>query len=365
METQTRVARIDGMDLETGAFSMTLATEGEASDGHILSIKGGQIPERMPMLLSHWNDPTAAVGSVVDPKKHTKDSPPRLTATGQIEMGGEGMPAEVRRDVALMIDKGHINAVSIRWDEIPGKSIRRINLPSNHKYFVDAAEEKGPARWGMFFEEWRAMEGSIVALGADPGALIGRAKETTGEVAAFWRAMAGEAEADGGSKELADDGRIAATLSALRTNILDALHFGASLADITNAVVAQVDGTISGGDVTPCRVGDHKFYLPASVAEQLNDDREELELARTSAALEPDPEPVADLQPATRVPDPEPAPEAVADQRSPLELQISEIKDFDDLSGLLEFIGNELDAYDQRSKQQVRELLDHAAGKVS
>jgi hypothetical protein len=141
MSKHERIARIEGIDLSTGSFPMTLASEGEASDGDILSIKGGQIPERMPMLTSHWNDPSAALGSITDPQKLLKDSPPRLRAVGHIEMTGEGVAAEIRRDLAHMIDKGHVNAVSIRWDDVPGKSIRRVNLPSDHQYFVDAETE--------------------------------------------------------------------------------------------------------------------------------------------------------------------------------------------------------------------------------
>jgi hypothetical protein len=71
------MARIGEIDLDTGTFTMTLASEGEASDGDILSIKGGQIPERMPMLTSHWNDPSAQLGSITNPRA----SPPRSAAT--------------------------------------------------------------------------------------------------------------------------------------------------------------------------------------------------------------------------------------------------------------------------------------------
>ncbi|MHC4714910.1 MAG: hypothetical protein ACYTAN_16835, partial [Planctomycetota bacterium] len=127
--------------------------------------------------------------------KLLKDSPPRLRAVGHIEMSGEGASAEIRRDLAHMIDKGHVTGVSIRWDPVPGKSVRRVNLPSDHPYFVDAETEKDPRkRYGLFFEEWRAMEGSVVALGADPQALIGRAEETEGAVSTYWRAMAENTE---------------------------------------------------------------------------------------------------------------------------------------------------------------------------
>jgi hypothetical protein len=183
-----RMVRVGEIDLETGVFPLTLASEGEASDGHILSIKGGNIPPRMPLLVSHWNEPTSQAGSITEPVKALKDKPPRLRGTGQIEMGGEGPSADIRRDLAYMIDKGHVSGMSIRWRT--KKSIPRTNLPSNHPYFVNYDEATGPEKWGLFFEEWDGLEGSIVSLGADPLALIGRAEETEGEVSAFWREQA-------------------------------------------------------------------------------------------------------------------------------------------------------------------------------
>lgn len=194
MSDYSRIARVEGIDESTGVFSMTLATEGEASDGHILSIKGGQIPEKMPLLVSHYNEPTTQAGSITNPMKELKDAPPRLRAVGHIEMSGEGPSAEIRRDLAHMIAKGHVSGMSIRWAEVPGKTVRRVNLPSDHPHYVADDVADGPERYGYFFEEWRALEGSIVAIGADSQALIGRADETEGAVSQFWRAMASDLE---------------------------------------------------------------------------------------------------------------------------------------------------------------------------
>lgn len=223
----TREARVDQID-ESGRFSMTLVTEGEASDGHILNVAGGHLPERMPLLVSHWNDPSGAAGSVTEPEKRTKDKPPRVRAVGQIEMEGEGAPAEIRRDLAFMIQKGHVGAVSVRWDEVEGKPpVRRVNLPSDHPYYVDAETERGSAkRWGYYFEEWRAMEGSIVALGADPGALIGRAEETTGAVRSFWRSQAAAAEASD----------LPAALEALRIHAQECIDLGADPEELVRSL---------------------------------------------------------------------------------------------------------------------------------
>jgi hypothetical protein len=201
MSKHERTVRVSGVD-EDGVFLMTLATEGEASDGDILSIAGGQIPERMPLMLSHASDPTMKAGSVTDSIKELKHSPPRVISTGQIEMGGIGALADVRRDVAYMINR-HGGAVSIRWDLVDGgkEPIRRVNLPSDHPYFVDAETEKSwRKRNGYFWPEWKGLEGSIVALGADPDANVhsqlcrDRADETEGPVSTFWRAMAEETE---------------------------------------------------------------------------------------------------------------------------------------------------------------------------
>jgi hypothetical protein len=367
MSNHERMARIEGIDLDTGTFTMTLATEGEASDGDILSIKGGQIPERMPMLTSHWNDPSAQLGSITNPEKLLKDSPPRLRAVGHIEMSGEGVSAEIRRDLAHMIDKGHVTGVSIRWDEVPGKSVRRVNLPSDHPYFVDAeAETDQRKRYGVYFEEWRAMEGSVVALGADPQAVILRADETDGDVASFWRAMASDyvtpthaarrvlpdvsdPDLDFLADEIEDEdaspeARIAASLAALRSEAGFCQGVGASHADCINAVV---DGSDS--DIQAVEFDGRVIFLPSPTADQLR------------ARLEP--EVVTDLE--GPAPDPEPEPEATADQRSPLQFDISEIETPDDANALIDFVEKALDGYDKRINQQVKDIFAHATGKVT
>jgi hypothetical protein len=278
MSKYQRQARIESVGAD-GVFEMTLATEGEASDGHILSIKGGQIPERMPLLTSHWNDPEATLGSITNPQKALKDSPPRLRATGQIEM--DGPKSDVRRDLAHMIAKGHVTGVSIRWDEIPGKSVRRVNLPSDHPYFVDAEEAQGPERYGFFFEEWIGREGSIVALPADKNAVVGRAEETEGEVREFWRAMAQD---DEDHKEAS---KAVATLAALRADAVACLEAGATPADLINAVTQDFE---LGEEFESCRIGDTTILLPRSVADQLEDEREDRELDPIKFGLEPEPD---------------------------------------------------------------------------
>jgi len=171
MLTIQRAAQIERADAnpETGEFNAILATEGEASDGHILSIRGLKVPASMPMLAEHWDLP---IGSILQPRKAKVDGIPVLRVRPQLEMGGEGDAAATRRDLFHMIQAGHINAMSVRWDT--EKSTRRINLPSNHQHFVDATklEDYDPRRWGELIEKSTAREGSIVSLGADPAAVM-------------------------------------------------------------------------------------------------------------------------------------------------------------------------------------------------
>lgn len=257
MSNYERIARVEGFDAETGLFQATLATEGEASDGHILSIKGGRIPARMPLLPAHWNDPTVVLGSLTNPQKELDHAPPRLRVTGQIEMDGKGMPLDLRQDIAHMIAKGHLTGMSIRWDDVDGKPpVRRVNLPSDHPAFVDEAKEKSwRKRTGFFFEHWQGMEGSVIPLGSDKKAFIGRAEETTGEVSTFWRAMAkhtseledpeipipidfgedaiaAETIGFGLVQEPDAEAQAAAALAALRLHVADCREAGASVSEI-------------------------------------------------------------------------------------------------------------------------------------
>ena len=153
-----------------GEFGMILATQGEASDGHILSIEGGQVPVQMPLLISHYADPTMQLGSVLHPRKLKDTRPARLEALGRIHLEGEGAEADRRRDVWGLIDAGHVNAVSIRWEPI--KWVRRTELPAGHAAKVTDGDPDSTKRYGVYFSEWRALEGSVVSVGADPKAKI-------------------------------------------------------------------------------------------------------------------------------------------------------------------------------------------------
>lgn len=392
MSKHERIARIDGIDLATGVFPMTLATEGEASDGHILSIKGGQIPERMPMLSAHWNEPTSQLGSINQPEKRLKDSPPRLRAMGHIEMSGEGASAEIRRDLAHMIDKGHVTGVSIRWDDVPGKTVRRVNLPSDHPYFVDAETANGPERWGVFFEEWRALEGSVVPIGSDPQALIGRANETTGEVRAFWRSMVDEGDADAArwlrdfaAKRTPTPGigidehlgaglgggysfaplipaplRDVVLLSELSKRAAAAREAGFDTAALINAVIGDSESVVDDADTAELEPYSHEgrtLFLPASLVDLLGmrvDVEDELD-TETEPDPDPSPDTPADQQAVTEAPRPQP---------SRLTLDAGELRPPVDVQAFGEFLRKSMEESDERVRQAVRAIFDASTGRV-
>ena len=187
------------IDLKTGQFPMVLASESEASDGHILNLRGASVPEKMPLQVSHANSPLQTLGSITQISMGTKKGLHVLRAVGEIEMGGEGPQAEIRRDLAYMISEGHINSVSLRAEGT--KVIPRRELPKNHRAYVEPAETDMLKRYGLFFEEFTALEGSIVALGADKNAIVGRSRETTGAVQEFWRGLVENEESEGNEKE--------------------------------------------------------------------------------------------------------------------------------------------------------------------
>ena len=240
--TYERLLRVAAPDPESGTFKMTLATEGEASDGHVLSIEGGEIPERMPLLVSHMNDPKEAVGSITHARKHLTTSPPRITALGAVELDGDGPSASIRRDLMHMVARGHVNAVSIRWDFDPKHAIRRAELPKDHPHHV---KEDGPKRYGIYFKRWRALEGSIVALGADPLALIARSDESEEPLRSFWRSFAADAEPkQPESPKAPDPASLRAAFAAqVREMIAQGIDLDALAAEIESARPAEVPDT--------------------------------------------------------------------------------------------------------------------------
>ena len=334
-----RIARVDTIG-EDGSFSMTLVTEGEASDGDILSISGGSIPDRMPLLVSHWNDPGGTAGSITQTTKHLQDTPPSLKAIGQIELGGEGVQAEIRQDLAFMIQQGHVGAVSIRWDEVEGGKapIRRVNLPSDHRYFVDADTEKSQRkRWGLFWPEWRALEGSIVALGADPKALIGRSMETEGEVREFWRTWANETKVTRADTS---------TIEMLRCMAAELIEGGHEQADLFNAVTLLPDSATIAEEFETVKIDGRLFFLPADLAEHV-----ERLLQGQDHASEPAPDQVQDSGP--------------ADQPDLMALDVNQLRQPFDMRPLVEAFAKALEVSDVRSEEARQALMARLTGKVA
>jgi len=169
---------------EPGVVKGTLATDGEASDGHILNIEGLVAEAPKPLLFGHNAfDPWGNLGSWTDFSK-TKHS---LKGVAQIELNGVGANAEMRNDVAHMVDQGHIRSFSVRWSPLT-PPVRRIELAPDHPAFIDSAKEKDWRKlYGLWFEKSTMDEGSIVTLGADPKAIIGRMRDSTGEARSIWR----------------------------------------------------------------------------------------------------------------------------------------------------------------------------------
>lgn len=211
---------------ESGRFRATLATDGESSDGHILSMAGASVPKRMPMLLSHENDPTAIMGSFVEPVK----SDHAIKGVGVVNLTDDGTAlADKRLGISTLIESGDLTGVSIRWD--PVEAIARTALPKTHPAFVDAENPSASKRWGLFFKRWTAREASLVALGADPQALIGRADACkTPEARAYFRLLAGA------SPELAPLA-LADLLTRIRSDVEQATALGLTTTQLATHLI--------------------------------------------------------------------------------------------------------------------------------
>jgi hypothetical protein len=221
-----------------------------------------EVPESMPMLFRHTSsEEIPALGRITNPKKVTIDGVKSLRITGVFDMGSGGSDdplAAIRRGMAHMVHAGTLDAMSVRWDDIPGKATPRRNLPSDHFAHVDLSKNPDhPGAWGWFFEKSVAREGSIVAIGADPTALMGRSTETDDPLEqTFWAALARSVEANTDGM-----GDIVAGFDAMQDVIVDLRESGCNDVDIVNAI-----GSLAGlheQDLIPCHYGNGKtFYVP-------------------------------------------------------------------------------------------------------
>lgn len=197
----SRAAAIDpAIDRETGEFEMIMASEGEAADGHIVSIRGVELIDEVPLQLDHDRRASANLGTVTNLRTDRKDGVPILRGVGRIRLTGEGAPLEVRRDLVDGIAEGAIRSVSMTWEAL--EVIERRELPSNHPAFVKHNDPNARRRWGLFFKRSRPLEQSIVGVGADRAALVGRAESATSDdVRAVWQTLVERIDAPARSRE--------------------------------------------------------------------------------------------------------------------------------------------------------------------
>jgi hypothetical protein len=184
-----------------GIIRGTLASDGEASDGHILSMRGAEIEPGIPLLFGHDAESgDRNLGSWIEFTKGAH----AIRGEAAIELAGASGSGtlEWRQDMAHMIAQGHVSGLSVRWDPVD-EPVRRVDLNAAHPAFVDGEREKNPMkRYGLFFPRWRAIEGSVVNLGADRKAVIGRAEAATEPTRAFWRAALVEVDEQARAEEL-------------------------------------------------------------------------------------------------------------------------------------------------------------------
>ena len=184
-----RECRIDArIDTDSGEFDMVMATEGEASDGHIISIAGLDFPDSIPLQLDHSRSVLANLGTVSRMRRDRVDGVPALRGVGQIRLTGEGEALEARRDLVDAISSGHVRGTSLTWDSVRHRE--RRDLPKDHPARVGPKESDFKKKYGLFFEKSRTIEQSIVGIPADREALIGRSSEATAEISrSMWDGM--------------------------------------------------------------------------------------------------------------------------------------------------------------------------------
>ena len=180
------------INLDTGVMNVTSFTNGNASDGHIIHVKGLESDLQLSMFINHDADPTRTMGGLTKPR--LKGNPmvlggQRLRHEARIDMGGDGAWPDVRRDVARQIEQGNINGMSGRWEELEPPKLRS-ELDASHYAFTKAgANAYSPP---LFFPSARILEVSIVGVPADQAAVIGRSQDLSSpaHVRDFYKAMA-------------------------------------------------------------------------------------------------------------------------------------------------------------------------------
>lgn len=193
----TRAFDLSGgtVNFDTGEFPLVVASTGEASDHHILNVDGMPIRQSMPMLFAHESTPTIpSLGIMHQMRADDLDGLRVMRTVGKFDQSGDGPIFAVIRDIMHLVDAGSLPSASLRWS---GPSVPRSSLDRSH-FAYDASG------FGQYFHEPRMTEGSIVAIGADPVALNGRADAAESEPQRmFWRVLAEEVENEDGQRGVA------------------------------------------------------------------------------------------------------------------------------------------------------------------
>ncbi len=337
-----------------GLISGILATNGEALDGHILNMDGVNLPDRAPLLFGHDDyTGTGNLGSWTGFRKFgegKKLGKHGIRGTAQIELSGEGSQAAWRSDVAHMIDKGHIGAFSVRWDEI-GDPVARVNLPSDHPAFVDSKKANGRQRWGLYFDKWRLLEGSVVTLGADPAALLGRMQASHGDVRGYWRKAINYALTE--REEVA--GLVGVHLENGETVFVERAAYDAMLEDANSTYFRAMDLHEEATE-----------HLLATVAGFDNPTAPEVKVEvepDTNTKIRSEVEPGNGDEP-TDAATQKPEQTAKADQPEPQNRDPSDISVTTDPAKFLRDFSDALDASEDRIRKAVQDMIDLQTGKV-
>ena len=327
-----------------GQISGVLTTDGEASDGHILNMSGVKLPERAPLLFGHDDfTGTGNLGSWTGFHKFgtgKKLGDQGIRGTAEIELDGTGPQQQWREDIAMMVDKGHIDAFSVRWDEI-GDPVARVNLPSDHPAFVDFKKATGRQRWGLFFDKWRLLEGSVVTLGADPAALVGRMQAAQGEVRGYWRKVINHALEE---RHEPANGLVAISTGAGMIYV-EREAYDSMLEDANARYMLALD-TLEAA-----------LQAREEAADEVLLADEKLQFALDAAQIRSEVEPGNGDEPtdaATREPNPAPAPKAAAKPKRLI-----------DTAALLDLLGKQLDESQKQMHADVEQMLNVARGRVS
>ena len=252
-ETFSRTAELQrgDIDMSTGQFPLTLATDGEASDGHIIRVEGVETPEALPMLFGHQSTvQVPSLGRITDFGVEQRGGFSHLRGIGNLNLNGDpevDALVGIRIGIAQLIADGDLTGMSIRWDPIGEPKLRR-NLPQAHP-----AHGSGP---GYYFENSIAREGSVVGLGAEPKSLIGRSEAAHSDLErVFWRQLAGDSTEDN-THHMAQD--LMNAVTALQSAARDLQHgHGVGMSSIINVI-----GADPLEELVPYDYGSGLVYLP-------------------------------------------------------------------------------------------------------